>query len=221
MQKLVMSLWRVFACTITIIFSEGIAESTLVVSCVIMCGALPYRSYSRLFSSSRVLSYHGHVYSNMTFFRGTAWLHNRDKKCEYAPVVSCARWWVALLAAGSNTLVCATGAFGAMSVLEQAFPHLATGAITMPVKTAGELLLFALSTIVLPAIVEETIFRKRMICLANRTAIICTTLLSAMLFAAEHFVAPWGVLLGMVWALPLCTNDDTYHCEHTHLGRRW
>ncbi|MBB1567791.1 CPBP family intramembrane metalloprotease [Candidatus Saccharibacteria bacterium] len=72
----------------------------------------------------------------------------------------------------------------------------------MPVKTAGELLLFALSTIVLPAIVEETIFRKQMICLVNRTAIICTTLLSAMLFAAEHFVTPWGVLLGMVWALP-------------------
>ena len=41
-----------------------------------------------------------------------------------------------------------------------------------------------------------------MICLASRTAIICTTLLSAILFAAEHFVAPWGVLLGMVWALP-------------------
>ena len=69
-------------------------------------------------------------------------------------------------------------------------------------STAGELLLFALSTIVLPAIVEETIFRKQMICLTSRTAIICTTLLSAMLFAAEHFVAPWGVLLGMVWALP-------------------
>lgn len=197
-----MSLWRVFACTITIIFSEGIAEGTLMVSCVIMCGALPYRSYSRLFSSSRVLSCHGYVYSNMAFFRGTAWLHHRDKKCEYAPVVSCARWWVALLAAGSNTLVCAAGAFGATSVLEQAFPHLATGAITMPVKTAGELLLFAPSTIVLPAIVEETIFHKQMICLANHTAIICTTLLSAMLFAAEHFVAPWGMLPGMVWVLP-------------------
>ena len=124
------------------------------------------------------------------------------------------------------TLVCAAGAFGATSVLEQAFPHLATGAITMPVKMVGELLLFALSTIVLPAIVEETIFRKQMICLTSRTAIICTTLPSTMLFAAEHFVAPWGVLLGMVWALPfslaysmtcnVCTNDGTHHCEHTH-----
>ena len=27
--------------------------------CIIICGALPYRSYSRLFSSSRVLSCHG------------------------------------------------------------------------------------------------------------------------------------------------------------------
>ena len=31
MSKLAMSLWRVFAWTITIIFSEGIAKSTLVV----------------------------------------------------------------------------------------------------------------------------------------------------------------------------------------------
>lgn len=37
-----------------------------------------------------------------------------------------------------------------------------------------------------------------------------------MLFAAEHLVTPWGMLPGMVWILPLCTNDDTYHCEHTH-----
>ena len=130
------------------------------------------------------------------------------------------------------TLVCAAGAFGATSMLEQAFPHLATGAITMPVKTAGELLLFALSTIVLPAIVEETIFRKQMICLTSRTAIICTTLLSAMLFAAEHFVTPWGMLPGMVWALPFSLaysmTRNVYVLMTTHasrayssMGRRW
>ena len=130
------------------------------------------------------------------------------------------------------TLVCAAGAFGATSMLEQAFPHLATGVITMPVKTAGELLLFALSTIVLPAIVEETIFRKQMICLTSRTAIICTTLLSAMLFAAEHFVTPWGMLPGMVWALPFSLaysmTRNVYVLMTTHasrayssMGRRW
>ena len=34
---------------------------------------------------------------------------------------------------------------------------------------------------------RKQFFHKQMICLANHTAIICTTLLSAMLFAAEHF----------------------------------
>lgn len=170
-----------------------------------------------------VLPRHLFVYSNTAFFVALLGYIIATKS------VSMHQWYRAL-ADGRHfwrqvviTLVCAAEAFGATSLLEQAFPHLTTGAITMPVKTAGELLLFALSTIVLPAIVEETIFRKRMICLANRTAIICTTLLSAMLFAAEHFVAPWGVLLGMVWALPFSlaysmtrTNDGTCHCEHTH-----
>lgn len=149
-----------------------------------------------------VLPRHLFVYSNTAFFVALLGYIIATKS------MSMHQWYRAL-AGGWHfwrqvviTLVCAAGAFGATSLLEQAFPHLATGAITMPVKTAGELLLFALSTIVLPAIVEETIFRKQMICLASRTAIICTTLLSAILFAAEHFVAPWGVLLGMVWALP-------------------
>ncbi len=172
--------------------------------CIIMCSALPYRSYSRLFSSSRVLSCRGTcMFIAIQHFSVALLGYIIATKS-----VSMHQWCRAL-AGGWHfwrqvviTLVCAAGAFGATSVLEQAFPHLATGAITMPVKTAGELLLFALSTIVLPAIVEETIFRKQMICLASRTAIICTTLLSAMLFAAEHFVAPWGVLLGVVWALP-------------------
>ncbi len=149
-----------------------------------------------------VLPRHLFVYSNTAFFVALLGYIIATKS------VSMHQWYRAL-AGGWHfwqqviiTLVCAAGAFGATSLIEQAFPHLTTGAITMPVKTAGELLLFALSTIVLPAIVEETIFRKQMICLASRTAIICTTLLSAILFAAEHFVAPWGVLLGMVWALP-------------------
>ena len=149
-----------------------------------------------------VLPRHLYVYSNTAFFVALLGYIITTKSMSI-------HQWCRALAGGWYfwrqvilTLVCAAGAFGATSLLEQAFPHLATGAITMPVKTAGELLLFALSTIVLPAIVEETIFRKQMICLASRTAIICTTLLSAILFAAEHFVAPWGVLLGMVWALP-------------------
>jgi len=160
-----------------------ILEVIFIVSCFI----LPRRLY---------------VYSNTAFFVALLGYIIATKSVSM-------HQWCRALAGGRNfwrqvilTLVCAAGAFGATSLLEQAFPHLATGAITMPVKTVGELLLFALSTIILPAIVEETIFRKQMICLASRTAIICTTLLSAMLFAAEHFVAPWGVLLGMVWALP-------------------
>jgi len=154
---------------------------------IISCFILPRRLY---------------VYSNTAFFVALLGYIIATKS------MSIHQWYRALAGRWSFwrqvviTLVCAAGAFGVTSLLEQAFPHLATGAITMPVKTAGELLLFALSTIVLPAIVEETIFRKQMICLASRTAIICTTLLSAILFAAEHFVAPWGVLLGMVWALP-------------------
>ena len=60
-----------------------------------------------------------------------------------------------------------------------------------------------MSTILLPAVVEETFYRKNMISFENKTVLMITTILSMLLYALEHSLAPWGIFLTMLWALPL------------------
>jgi len=60
-----------------------------------------------------------------------------------------------------------------------------------------------MSTILLPPIVEETFYRKNMISFENIVVLILTTLLGMLMYAIEHSLAVWGILLTMIWALPL------------------
>ena len=65
------------------------------------------------------------------------------------------------------------------------------------------LLIFIISTILLPAITEETFFRKNMILLDNKRVMIVTTVFSMFLYALEHSLSWWGIMLTIIWAFPL------------------
>ena len=65
------------------------------------------------------------------------------------------------------------------------------------------LLVFFISTILLPAVTEETFYRKSLILFKSKQAIVITTLISMFLYAAEHSLSWWGILLTMIWAVPL------------------
>ncbi len=77
-----------------------------------------------------------------------------------------------------------------------------SGMILLQVNNYLELILFAISTIILPPIVEESFYRKNLISFENRKILILTTLLSMFLYALEHALSPWGILFSMIWALP-------------------
>lgn len=95
-------------------------------------------------------------------------------------------------------------AFVITTILENTFPHLDTGTIGLRRSNGFELFLFALSTIILPPIVEETFFRKGLIALENNTIMTTITLVFSMfLYAAEHALSLWGIFLTMIWAFPL------------------
>ena len=55
----------------------------------------------------------------------------------------------------------------------------------------------------LPAITEETFYRKSMISFRSKPVLILTAVFGVLLYAAEHSLKPWGILLTVVWALPL------------------
>jgi len=94
-------------------------------------------------------------------------------------------------------------AFILTTILEGIFPGLETGTINLRRDTWLTLGVFAISTILFPAISEETFYRKNLILFDSKKTVIITTILSMFLYACEHSLAPWGIFLTMIWALPL------------------
>ena len=81
--------------------------------------------------------------------------------------------------------------------------NLDTGMIVLKRDSWLKLIIFAISTIVFPAITEETFYRKNMISFKSKNILVITTILSMFLYALEHSLTIWGILLTMIWALPL------------------
>lgn len=107
-------------------------------------------------------------------------------------------------------------AFAATTVLESLFPQLDTGMIGLRRDSWFTLAIFAVSTILLPPVVEELFYRKSLIltengggggnACGNQKIMIVTVVLSMFLYALEHSLTPWGILLTMLWALPLSVS---------------
>lgn len=95
-------------------------------------------------------------------------------------------------------------AFVITTVLENIFPDFNTGTIKLKTDNSWlKLGIFAISTILLPAVTEETFYRKNMISFDNKRMIFITTILGMFLYALEHSLTIWGIFLTMIWALPL------------------
>ena len=103
----------------------------------------------------------------------------------------------------SITVVFFIIAFGLTVFLENKFSNLDTGMIALKRDSWLKLIIFAVSTIIFPAITEETFYRKNMISFKNKIVLAITTLMSMFLYAIEHSLTIWGILLTMIWALPL------------------
>ena len=88
-------------------------------------------------------------------------------------------------------------------ILENVFPNYSIGTIALRRNSWLTLTIFAISTILLPAITEETFYRKNMISFQSKGILVITTVLSMFLYALEHALTIWGILLTMIWALPL------------------
>ena len=94
-------------------------------------------------------------------------------------------------------------AFIITTVLESIFPDYNTGTIALKRDSWLKLIIFAISTILLPAVTEETFYRKNMTSFKNKKILLITTILGMFLYSLEHSLTLWGIFLTMIWALPL------------------
>ena len=93
--------------------------------------------------------------------------------------------------------------FGLTTALESFFPNLDTGMIMLKRDTPARLIAFAISTMLLPAITEESFYRKSIISFRSKPALVLSAVFGMLLYAAEHSLKPWGIFLTAIWALPL------------------
>ncbi|MDY4079802.1 MAG: CPBP family intramembrane glutamic endopeptidase [Clostridium sp.] len=94
-------------------------------------------------------------------------------------------------------------AFLVTIILENIFPNFNAGMNILKVDNWLKLIIFTISTILFPSITEEIFYRKNMISFNSKGILIITTILSMVLYALEHSLRIWGILLVMIWALPL------------------
>ncbi|WP_270311371.1 hypothetical protein [Streptococcus infantarius] len=80
-------------------------------------------------------------------------------------------------------------------MLEGFFPNFEIGSISLRRDSWLTLIVFVISTIFLPAVTEETFYRKNMILLDSKKAMIVTTFFSMLLYALEHSLSFWGNFL--------------------------
>ena len=103
-------------------------------------------------------------------------------------------------------------AFAVTTVLESIFPDFNTGTIALRRDNWFRLFIFAISTIILPPVVEELFYRKNLILSdsqlpgGSKWITAATMVFSMILYAAEHSLSVWGIFLTMIWALPLSVS---------------
>ncbi len=146
------------------------------------------------------------IYSNFIFYAALLIYFVAKRDLDF-------REWIANLRSGKKFWLCTilTGllfaaAFAVTSVLESCFPQFSAGMIMLKTDSIGKLVLFTFSTVLFPAVTEETFYRKNLISFSSNAVMVVTTIFSMFLYAIEHALSIWGILLAMIWALPMCLS---------------
>lgn len=144
-----------------------------------------------------------HIYTNFLFYLVLAVYFILQKAFSFSEwkknILGGRKFWIPVIITAAGFMT----AFAVTILLEGAFPGLDDGMIGLKRNTWFKLLIFALSTIILPPVVEELFYRQSVIAFSNTKIMILTTLTGMFLYAIEHTLSPWGILLVMIWALPL------------------
>lgn len=96
--------------------------------------------------------------------------------------------------------------FAITSVIEMLLPDINNGMGLLKVHNRFELLIFAMSTIILSPLAEELFYRKSLICFEFKKQMPILIIVSGWLFALEHSLAPLGILIALIWSIPLMVS---------------
>lgn len=146
------------------------------------------------------------LYTNFIFYLGIAIyfiiLRDFSLKGLIENVCSGGRFWRNVF----FTATALTLSFVITNIIVMLLPNVNTGMGLLKVRNGFELLIFALSTIVLPPLAEELFYRKSLIQFEPKKQIPILTIISSLLFALEHSLTPLGILIAILWSIPLTAS---------------
>lgn len=100
------------------------------------------------------------------------------------------------------TLIAMVTAFGVGSLISGLLPNINDGIGAFKIVNLPTLFAFAITTILLPPIAEESFYRKGIINFDNNISLLLTSVIGILLYASEHSLKPLGFLIAIIWAVP-------------------
>ncbi|WP_243103828.1 CPBP family intramembrane glutamic endopeptidase [Clostridium sp. JN-1] len=100
------------------------------------------------------------------------------------------------------TILCLILAFAVSYLPKMFFPNLDEGMIGLKRDNWTRLVLFAISTIIFPPLAEELFYRKAIINFQSKPILFLSTIIGMILYALEHSLSLYGVLMTMIWSIP-------------------
>ncbi len=146
------------------------------------------------------------LYTNFIFYLGIALYFIIIKDFSIKRLIenlcSGKRFWRNVL----FTAIALTLSFVITNIIIMLLPNVNGGMRLLKVRNGFELLIFALSTIILPPLAEELFYRQSLIQFELKKQIPILIIISSLLFALEHSLTPLGILIAILWSIPLTAS---------------
>jgi membrane protease YdiL (CAAX protease family) len=168
---------------------------------------LPVLAWFAIFlAASGLFDKHVRIYVSLAYFLGVAiylfvWREWRFSDWRKSLANGRAFWTPVIL-----TTLGMAAMFGIGAWVAGLFPNADDGLGIYAVDNWAALAAFALVTILLPPIAEETFFRKAIIAFDSKAVLAVSSIVSICLYASEHSLMPLGFLQACLWAVPLTVS---------------
>jgi membrane protease YdiL (CAAX protease family) len=111
-------------------------------------------------------------------------------------------FWIKVILTASTLAL----SFAITGIIKMLLPTINDGMGILKVHNRFEVLIFAMSTIILPPLAEELFFRKSLLSFEHKKQMPILMILSGLLFAFEHSLVPFGILIALIWSIPLMVS---------------
>ena len=142
------------------------------------------------------------VYTNFIFYLGIALYFIVRKDFDFKELLKNIKSGKKFWSAVGLTILGMIVAYVISFIPQIIYPKLDDRMINLVRNDWITLIIFALSTMILPPLAEELFYRKAMINMSDKTVLIISSIAAMSLYALEHSLGLYGFVMAFIWAIP-------------------